>query len=47
MPPKPWETRKSIHHNNQEPTAENISEIIQSNPTVKEDVPKITADQPM
>lgn len=34
MPPKPWETRKSKHNNKVEPV-ENISEIIQSNPTIK------------
>lgn len=43
MAPKPWEKKGGNPEKYIVPTAHNISEIIQSNPTPKEETPKITA----
>jgi peroxin-13 len=44
MPPKPWETKGGNRYISLVPPAHNISEIIQSSPTMKEETPKISAD---
>lgn len=40
MPPKPWETRNRTFEINSGPQSQNISEIIASNPTQKDDILK-------